>query len=313
VNSIRRSPCEAYLKYLIVHPDGLTNEKIRNIVKMQQLDFLGTPYLDNLRQSCVPPTPFYPENPRHAPSMRFLLREGLDIIFRPTEDMRLATKLLDTPRAKELIESMRITGSSNIWIDAALRRNNIKSSVAALELYVAYYFNLDLVDPDELDALISKRMETGETTKDRDEQQCNYHYREAMKRGQRLQGARAAITPFAGMLGLIRRGLMPPNMEITKIAAAARNAALLQATDTMFTNPEQSRDYAIIVKVMGDLIQQVGDVEDDLREGLAKMMVGTDPKATPNIKELSAGEHTLDLQPIDTTGEVVGKEKIDGE
>jgi hypothetical protein len=38
---IRRSPCERYIKYLLVHPDGYSTEAVRDIVRGQGLDYLS--------------------------------------------------------------------------------------------------------------------------------------------------------------------------------------------------------------------------------------------------------------------------------
>jgi hypothetical protein len=310
---IRLSPCEQYLKYLVVHPNRLTNDQIEQMVKAQELDYIGKPHLEHLRATCTPPNPFYPERADHAMSTRFLLREKLEVIFRPDRDMSLATQLLEQPRAKELIESMLIAGSNSQWIYASLKRMGIKATVQAVDYYRFYYFNLDHINPDQLRAFMLARTAMP-VTDDPHEQMLNEYYRHSILQGERVQMANMAITPYAGMLSLMRRGLLPANVEIPRLAAATRLTAMIKTDEAMMAGKSaQSRDYSFVVKVMSEVMQETGEVEEGLQEGLTKLILKTDQKRIPNIKELSDGHHTVDLQPIDAEGEVVdGERKREG-
>ena len=302
---ITRSPCEAYLKYLIVHPDGFTDEQVRNLTEAQHLDYVGGPYMARLRAICIPPNPFYPENSAHMPSTRFLLKEKLEDIFRPDKDMRIATRLVDQPRAKDLIETMLITHASFVWIRTALKRIGVEATIVSLELYRFYYFNLKILNADELKSILAMRGEP-QSTSDPYEQRFNRHYAAAVADSESLQAARMAVTPFAGIMQLMRHGIMPPNVEVNKLVAATRLAALVRTSDSLHTNdPDKARDYAFIAKMMSEIAQDVGDVEEGLQEGLTKLILKTDTRALPNIKELSDGSHTLDLQPIEAEGETI--------
>jgi hypothetical protein len=272
---------------------------------LHRLDFIGMPYMERLRATCVPPNPFYPEKPAHIPSTRFLIREKIESIFRPNDQhMATAVRLVDNPRAKELIESMVITRSSAVWICTALRRIGVDASTESIERYQHYYFNINLIDRDDLETLMLSRGE--EETKDRDEQRLNYNYQRILKTTRRVQSARMAVTPLAGMMNLMRDGLMPSGVEVSRIAAATRTAAIVKTNDCLHQDtPERGRDFAYIAKMMSEVVQEVGDVEDDLQEGLTKLILKTDNQPTPHIRELTDGSHTLQLEPIEAEGETV--------
>jgi hypothetical protein len=51
-------------------------------------------------------------------------------------------------------------------------------------------------------------------------------------------------------------------------------------------------------KMMTEIAEQVGTVDDDLQRGLEKLVLATDVGDVPHIDQLSAGNHTLDLQPL---------------
>ena len=307
----QRSPCEYYLKYLVVHPDRLTDDDIGKLVRAQQLDFIGPSYLQQLRAKCKPPNPFYPEKKNHRQTTRFLLKEKLEAIFQPDPDMFRAMRFLDKPRAKELIESMAIAGSTTKWIHVSLKRAGFDSTEQAVEYYLFYYFNLSLVDSNELQAFMMHRCDSP-VTMDPGEQRLNEHYARAMLRSERVQAANMAVTPYAGLLSLLRRGIMPSNVQISRIVSATRLTATIKADEALLEGKSgMSRDYAIVAKAMSEILQETGEVEEGLQEGLSRLVLKTDERRLPNVKQLSGGHHTLDLQPpIDTEGEPVHGEPV---
>jgi len=302
----KRSPCEYYLKYLVVHPDRLTDDDIGKLVRAQQLDYIGPTYLGQLRARCKPPNPFYPEKKSHRQSTRFLLKEKLDTIFRPDQDMFRAMRFLDEARAKELIEAMALAGSTTQWIHVSLKRMGFDSTGQAVEYYLFYYFNLGLVDREELQAFMMNRAYQP-VSMDPGEQRLNECYARAVSRGERLQAANMPVTPYAGLLSLLRRGIMPSNVQISRIVSATRLTATIKADEALLEGKSgMSRDYAIVAKAMSEILQETGEVEEGLQEGLSRLVLKTDERRLPNVKQLSGGHHTLDLQPpIETEGEPV--------
>jgi hypothetical protein len=304
---VRHSPCEYYLKYLVVHPNGYTNEDIKSIAQTQQLDYMGAPHLECLRKDCKPPVPFYPGKKGHVASTRFLVKEKLEAIFRPDKDMLLAMKLLEHPQAKELIESTSLSGASAEWTHALLRRQQINSSVAAVEYYRFYYFNMSLIDPEERKAFVMNRAAAIAPSNDPVEQSLNDCYRRAMWDSERMQAARTSVTPFSEMLAIMRRGIMPTNAQLSRIFTASRITAAVRADEALQAGrPAELRDYVYAAKMFSEILQDVGEVGEDLQEGLAKLILKTEDKQLPTIHELSDGHHTLSLEPvIETEGESV--------
>lgn len=293
-----RSPCEAYLKYLVVHPDKYDNERVRSIVKYQELDFMGEPYLDHLRLACVPPNPFFPEDERHRPSQRFLLREQIHTIFHPDEHMKCAWTLLGRPRAKEIIEHMTITQATPAWICSALRRCGYEATPTSIERYQHYFFNLSDINRRDLEATLVKRGVSDKST-DPDEQAFNNALVAANKRDVRVLSAQAAVPALAGMMNQIRMGIMPSNMEVSRIVKATQVVASARALETALDyRASQSRDFGFVSKMMTEILESVGDLEEDLQEGLRGMTLRTEDREVPTVKELTDGSHTLDVQPI---------------
>jgi hypothetical protein len=306
---IRRSPAENYLKFLIVHPDNYADASIRSLVIMQQLDWLGMPYLTRLRSVCVPPTPFYPEDRQHLRSIRFLRKERLESIFHPDDEMEGAVKILESARAKELVETMLISNSHPAWVCTALRRQVAMDVVeGAIVRYKHYYFNVDLVDSSELKALMAMRLSSEEST-DVDEQKTAAALVSVLRNDSRRIASMAATPLTANITNMLRMGLLPSSVDIARLAEATRTAAISGGLDMAIRGlPTQGRDFALMAKMMTEILESIGDPANDLQEGLARLSIETENQDIPNLKQLSAGSHTLNIQPIDVPAEVEASE-----
>jgi hypothetical protein len=311
---VRRSPCELYQKFLICHPDGYGDEQIRDIVVGQQLDFLGMPYLARLRVGLARPVPFYPVDQLHRPSQRFLIREGLRLFFHPDRSMVRALELLGDPRAKEMIETGAMSGHQPVWVASLLRRRGIGATTEAVERYLEHFYDLRAVDSSELKLLAELRT-VQQPSADPHEQvmlAAAFNPQNLYSNLHRVTAQQAA-TPLAAIMYEMRMGLMPSALELGKIASAARTAATAAVLDSLLRGdlPERARDFALTAKVMGEIVDSVGDPELELNEGLRAILLDTDAYQVPLLSQLSGGEHTVDLQP--TTRAVEDAVFTDGE
>lgn len=271
---------------------------------MQQLDFIGLPYLERLRTVCVPPTPFFPDDRMHRRSMRFLRKEMLYTMFHPDDVMQEAAGILDHTKAKETVESMLISQSHPAWICTVLRRHGLDVSEAAISRYKHYYFNVDLVDSSELKALMIARLHHTDGN-DADQSRISSAMTIVEKSDARRSLAMATSPMTANIMNTLRLGLLPTSLDVSRLAEATRVAALSGALDVSLRGlPAQGRDYAFIAKMMTEILESVGDPAGDLQEGLAKLAIETEKEEVPHIKQLTEGSHTLDLQPIDVVAEV---------
>lgn len=294
---IRRSPCEAYLKYLVVHPDGYDTKTIRELVLAQHLDWLGEPYLKRLRQTCIPPTPFFPEDRLHTRSARFIRKERIESIFHPDDAMQAANQILHNSRAKELVENMIISNAHPAWVCTCLRRQ-LQMDVPddAIVRYKHYYFNIDLIDSTELKALIALRVDSDGST-DADEQKVGAALVSVSKSDTRRLTAMASTPITANIMNTLRMGLLPTRLDIARLADATRAAALAGGLDMAIRGlPTQGRDYALMGKMMTEILESVGDPSNDLQAGLSKLMLDTESEPSPTLEELRAsGPGSLQL------------------
>lgn len=309
---IRRSPCELYIKYLLVHPDEYSNDAIRDIVRGQQLDYLGHDYLRRLRTRLRIPVPFYPNNKLHTPSKKLLVRHKVFGFFHPDEDALAAHQLLQKPRAKELIETMTIAGENHAVISHRLRSIGITVTIRAVKRYCDFYWNVGLVDSTELRALLRMRVEHPRYRDDGmeplPEQRLQmYAMNKVQYQDPRRMMVDMPVTPMAGLMNQMRMGLMPSQVELARLANVTRVAATVRAFEaTMAGGPQgaiRARDYAVVAKTMSEMITDMGSPDLELQKELQQLALVTDEAGVPHIGELE-GTHTVELEPHVVDAEV---------
>ena len=321
---IRRSPCEQYLKFLLVHPDHYTPAMVREIVLTKGLDYIGEIYAKRLLKQMRVPDPFKPYIKTHGASQSFMMREGIIGFFWPTQDDVLAHQLLENAKAKELVETLSLACEKPEFIVAYLeRREGIRATSEALRRYFRYYWNLNVLDKTELRALMRMRSEvvlTPGVELDVDELNQRAATHSVRYRDPRRLIVESPITAVAAVLNRMRLGVMPSQLELSRMAAAARVAATARTLESLLNDHREAaadaRDYSQVSKSMTELIQDLGSPDAELKKELQQLQLETDHSTVPHIAELSAGHHTTDLSPqalVDVAGGEVGMEELEVE
>jgi ribosomal protein L20 len=299
---IRRSPCERYLVYLIVHGDAYTNDQIREIIHELQLDFVGNWYIERLRATVLPPSPFYPTDPLHSASQRFLLRERIRDLFHPNDEVRLALKVLELPRVKEFIEAMVLSGAPDAAITYALGvQRGFRCTNAVLERYKHYFWNTELLDSTDMRALLRLRVEAAQHSKEPEIQMQMSALHKASFNDPRKVAADLPASPITALMSQMRMGLMPSSIELSKVLETLRAAASIRALEaTLNGGPDDSLralNYSGVVRVATETLEHVAKPDQELREDLGALTLRTEQIPPPVIHQLSSGHHTVDLEP----------------
>ena len=277
------------------------------------LDFPSERYIDVLSGSLSPPSPFKPFDTKHLASQRFLLKHQLGGFFNPDAAAQLAHELVRAPRAKELIETMMLAEEPLAVIATVVKGKGHRCTIEALRRFSSYYWDLSLVDSVEVNALL--RMRSGYLVYRTDGSEVSPNDRlqadamtKASYRDPRRVVTEMPITPMAGLLNRMRMGFMPSQVDLSRLADATRKAATVRAFDaTMSTHPQAAqtaRDFAVVARVMTDLINEMGSPDQALQRELQQLALKTENSRPPTIHQLSDGQHTLDLQPTITEAEV---------
>jgi hypothetical protein len=298
---IRRSPCEVYIKYLLLHPDGYGDVDIIDLLRLKQLDFLGVGYLQRLRRGLKPPKTFRPFDRFHKVSSRYLQENQVYYLFHPDAAMERALALLEDPQMKELIESMLITEDPEPLIVYRVQSAGRKCTERAVERYRFNFFNPTLVDGTELRALLRYRVDFMDPNGDMYDEQMRQALQKSTHRDSRRIVAAQPTKSLGSLLNQMRMGFLPSQLQLQKLMEAARAAALAQIDAAALagggTSAQEARDFATTAKLISEMLQDVGGTDAELTRDLQKLALQTESAPVPSVFELTGGDHTVDLLP----------------
>jgi len=297
---VRRSPAERYLRFLIVRHESYSDKQIAEIARVKGLDPLGAYYIAQLRRKLVPPVPFYPENKTHKPSFRFLMAKELFSFYWPDQHMAVALRLLEQPRAKELLETMLLSESPVNWIVGALNREGFRASIKAVEQYRNAFFDVDSIDSLEMRTLMRLRFQASGTTNDPELARVEAAYEKEAWADARISAAQAPIKSLSTMMTAVRMGLLPDNASFSKVMATARFLGAARSIEAAMRNGHHDHERSVAFMSMtataNTILESVGSPEEDLQSKLASIQLQTDEGDVPLLDEISRGLHTEDIE-----------------
>lgn len=297
-----RSPAEYYIKYLLVHPDQYDTPTIKERLLDEGLDFLHESYVEKLRLSLKPPKPFYPMEAGHLASSRFILKHRMNSLFQRTVPMKMALQVLETPRAKEFVESMLLVQVPMTAIAVFVSKHHrLHCTVEALELYRHYFWNIDLLDSSQMRVLLQLRTELAEEStpylKGRKKLLQNAYYKDARK-----VAADLPYSPTTATLAQMRLGIKPGKFDLALRMMEARDSAIMRVVESIQQDgpmdSQKTLNYANTSRVLEELLQMVVRPEDGMREQLRSIALRTETRMLPYVHELSGGNHTVDISPL---------------
>jgi len=300
---IRRSPAEYYIKYLLLHPNNYSDEDVEQALHQYHLDFPGGTYLVRLRRQLERPRPFFPYDELHAPSYKFIVQHKVLYAFHQDDDMRAALKVLDRPKAKEIVETMTITQDPTLLICHRLESVGVRLSTKGLNRYTHFFWNLDLVDSTELRALLEMRfrqtMFEGENARDTARGL-------AMKRSgyidPRWLAVNAPDAPTASLMNQIREGYLPSQFDVSKLMSSTADLAVVRARHELLSGAPDSaaraRDYSVVAQNMLALLEVIGSPTESLFKDINQLGIELKhaENKVKNISQLTDGNFSADVQ-----------------
>lgn len=303
---IRRSPAEAYIKYLLLLPEKWSNTRIRELCEEQQIDILGEWYLDKLRTKLRPPVPFRPRDEHHAPSQKYLMLEGLYRLFHPDETTELALRMLDRPRVKEFIEAMTLIGAPHEAIAHGLyKRHDFTCKARDVQRYCQFFWNLSLLDSTEARALIEYRKTMVENATNQEIGKQYEAFKHAYWSDSRRIAADLPSSPVTALIAQMRMGLMPSKLDMARVLETSMQVMSVRILEAAINNgPKDSMkaaDYANAMRAVRETLEGIVRPDEELQKQLRSLSLRTDTYTPPVIHALSGGNHTADLGPIGGT------------
>lgn len=307
----RRSPCDLYLKYLIVHPDHLTDEAIERRTVAEQLDSGGRAYLVRLRPTCVPPYPFRPLDKFHNPSHRFLAKHGIHRLFFPDKHVEAAFRVLHTPRAKEFVEAMILAEAPPIRIgQETTRRFDVACTTEGIVSYKRFFWDIDKLDTTERRTLIRMRAFPVEKLDEALLEDPMVRLREetyatALEKAHYKDPRRIAAdlpsSPISSVIVQIYMGAEPSELDIGLLLNDTRRLAVLRANEeargNMPGSAKRFRDWVAGLKDLKEIMEDSATPAEELEKHIQTLRLKTRRSSAPVLHQLTDGRHTVDLQP----------------
>lgn len=291
---IRRSPAEAYLQYLILHPRKYTDAQITEIARFAQIDHLGNWYLARLRANLTPPKPFFPFDPNHRPSSNFLYLNKLYPIFHTDEAGRRAFKILEMPRVKEFVESSIISGAPSAAIAVTVtRRQRFTCSAQVIDRYKAFFWDVHLLDSSELRALLQLRYAQLEDHPDAEVKKQHDLMKKAYYSDSRKAAAELPFSPLSALISQMKMGIMPSELDVAMVINQTQKFAAIRTAEALLNNGRgdsgNALNYAIVMEKATSVLKEIAKPDEDLQKQLASIALRTSESAIPTLHALSAG------------------------
>jgi hypothetical protein len=297
---IRRSTAEYYIKYLLLHPRGFSDEQVEGEILGRGLDLPNKKAIKSLRGTLSPSLPFRPFDRTDVQSQCFISKHGIHSMFFRTREVAEAFTVLTHPRLKELVEGTLISGAHPSIISKLAYKHFPDSPVSmkGISKYRHYFWNLDLVDATELRALIKHRGDSPDDAFSREH-----------KRDSRVVAADLPYGPASLVLSTARMGISPIQIDYAEMLSRMRIIAASKGYQAVcgdnWRDMEKARNCIAMVQGINEVLEKTARPEQVLVEKFHSLELTQDSHRLPHIRELSAGRHTTDLQPIDVHAEVM--------
>lgn len=297
-----RSPAEFYIKYLLVRSPKAPVAEVVMELKRLGLDYISEPYIGRVKEKIpLAPDPFFPEDMGHPASTKYVCALRIDRAFRQDAAMKGALELLEYPRIREFVESMLICGAP---IHAIAQRTSafgeLHCSVGLIECFRHYFWNMNLFDSTSLRLLLKWRLDN-DTEKEPELKERKKLVMEQYYKDPRKMAADMPHSPLVASMVQQQMGFRASNRELAGMLLEARAMAVQRALQSTYENgPNDSMKFANFVngsRILTEVLELVVTPDDNLKEQFEAFRLKTDDKPVPTLAQLSAGQHTADLQP----------------
>lgn len=284
---MRRSPCETYIKYLILAEHNYSNREIEAILESLDLDFISEAYVTRLRGLFTDrPEHFRPRDRTHADSFKYLAKHNLLSLFHPDADTVASFELLDHGRAKAMLEALMINRMPPYLIVSRLEKSyGITVSSSAISRYRFLFWQTETIDVIGMKTILRAR------------------YKNLPKSDLYMDPRWIALlsgqSPISSMITQIAAGVIPASVDVKELMRRNHTMALLrlgQELEQGGLGYDQRAANAIqVFRGLDDLKERYDRPEENLLKSMDKIQVQQDYRALPMVRDLSGGEHTTEL------------------
>ena len=194
---------------------------------------------------------------------------------------------------------MTLAGESDALIAHRIRRMGSEATAEGVRQYCRFYWNLGLVDSTEAHALLRMRVErtmdsaSPGVAPTPDQMMQHFALSKAKYRDPRRLAAEIPNSPMASLMNQLRLGILPTQVELGRLLAATRMAAICRANEVVYaqspTDAARGRDFMLMAKMATELIAEIGSPDTELQRDLQQLLLETEQGQVTHIRELREG------------------------
>ena len=296
------SPAARFIAHLILQ--GHDDDKARSLLRELALDEGDAGYIARFRRELALPKTVKNHSQENGRSREIIESLGLVPLIDQTVDAHRAMDILKDRRARELAETLIISGAPEKAIAGALRRIQPRFEQSAVSLFQKCFFDVSGLTRGDLRVVLELRVNR-EVAAAAEESAIAAA---AVQRRWRSDPRRVALelpqgAPFA-QVGLLAAGLDVQNPDPAPLLRRIRDRAILRAMDRV--HRPNRRDaltgltYLELALRTTDLIERVQDPQVGLLDQLRRVVLKSAEQPVPTLHELAGdGQYTTEVAPVD--------------
>lgn len=284
---MRRSPCEVYIKYLILAEHNYNNASIEGIIRSLDLDFVSNMYVDQLRGLFMDrPQQFRPRDRTHVDSYKYVARHGLLSLFHMDADTVASFELLDHGRAKTMIETLFLNRMPPYLIAARVEKSfGITVTPSVIMRYRYLFWQTDNIDTIGMKTLLRAR------------------YKDLPKSDLYMDPRWVALmmgqSPISSMITQLAAGIIPVSVNIKEVMRRNHELAALRLGQELEQGTmgydARATNLSNAFRILEEFKEKYDRPEENLLKSMDKIQVQQDYRALPMVRDLTGGEHTTEL------------------
>jgi hypothetical protein len=283
---------------------GQRNEAVRRHLERDDLPSPADSELDEMRAAYPLPKAFKPRDEKHAASVAFLGKLGLEPLFRSNADVEQAFTLLRRHRSREAVEAALIAVVPATVI-VELLRVHVHHDVApsAIETYRRFFFDTHAVNRSQLRVLVEGRVRLAvqrAVAGDDD----TVAARRAVAADARMQACALSSSPIALYGVLLALGYSPGRPEIGELLRQMEALSAIRAGQALLRgevdDERRAASYAAVLRSVAEIKEMVVMPDMEIQKKLRTLALRTNDTPLLTVDELRArGEGvTTDIAPI---------------
>jgi hypothetical protein len=299
-----------WILFLVLQANA--NDAVRRLLAIDDLPCPSDSELDAMRTEHAPPKGFNPLSEKHAASVAFIQKLGVEPLFRQHPEVNEAVGILRHPRPRELAEAALILGVPAAPIARMLKAHlHHEVTARSVETYRQTFFNTSAVVRGQLKVLVEARVRLAvrrAVSGEDDEVSA----RKAIAADPRTIASALPSSPIALQAVFLALGLSPGRQELGEVIQQMETLAVIRAGQALLRGEpddgQRAEAFTGVLRQIQGIKEMVVVPDAELQKKLTGISLRTDTRPVVTAAQLMArgDQVTVDLMPVGSVGSDLG-------